>query len=106
LIRAGDWKSYYLGVALDPLTLKPEILTVSLIERRRFADVLGTFLHESKLPEKNAEGKIQRGPAGWGELLNKRNLQTYRDDATTLPAGSGCIELVLRRAGDLLPGLF
>lgn len=105
LIRSGDWESYYLGVALDPLTLKPEIMTISLIDQERFLEALGDFLDEYKLPSSNTEGTIKRGPFGWGEDLNFRNLITYRDDSTTLPAGSGCIELLLRRAGDLIPGL-
>lgn len=100
LIREGGdaWRTYYLGVALDPLTLKPEILTLSLIERTPLLEVIGDFLPSRKLPKMNSEGKFLRGPNGWGELLTMENLTKYRDHHKTLPAGSGCIELFLRHA--------
>ncbi|MBE0564519.1 MAG: hypothetical protein IH621_01060 [Krumholzibacteria bacterium] len=96
LIRAGDWKTYYLGMGLDPLTLKPELLLVSVIDLWRFIDALSPLPQMKRLPEQNSEGEICGGPLGWGEVFNSANLSRYRDDPITLPAASGCIELLQR----------
>lgn len=111
LIRDGHWKSYYLGVAIDPLTLKPEILVVNIIERVPFFEDLKSVLDEDlkpvidngKLPISNKEGVIIRGPSGIGEELSLRNLLAYCNGALTLPAGVGCIELFIRHSKSIIP---
>lgn len=97
LMRSGDWKTYFLGMGLDPLTLKPELLLVSIIDLWRFIEAVSLPPPGRRLPEKNSEGEIRTGPHGWGEVLSASNLSRYRDDPITLPAASGCIELLQRR---------
>jgi hypothetical protein len=96
LIRSGDWKTYFLGMGLDPLTLKPELLLVSIIDLQHFVDAVSLPAPGRRLPEKNSEGDIRGGPQGWGEELTASNLSRYRDDPIMLPAASGCIELFQR----------
>lgn len=102
LIRGGHWKAHFLGLALDPLTLKPEIMIVSCIDKAHFHNAFGGLLKDHELPIENDEGRLLRGPAGWGELLSKSKLEGYRDDVKTLPAGRGCIELFLEHSEQLL----
>ena len=104
LVRTGAWKAYFLGVALDPLTLKPEIMVVSCIDRKRFLDAVGGLLKNRRLPDGNDEGQLLLGPKGWGETLSRANAERYRDDVNTLPAGRGCIELFLEQAEEVLSG--
>lgn len=103
LIRSGDWKTHFLGMGLDPLTLKPELLLVSIIDLWRFVDAVSLPAPGHRLPDKNSEGEILCGPLGWGEELTASNLSRYRDDPITLPAASGCIELFQRHWRQLLP---
>jgi hypothetical protein len=102
LVRANEWKAYYLGIGVDALTLKPEILVVSIINQQRFSVAFKKYLPDGKLPKKDSEGDVHRTGGGWGSLLTANNLRTYRDDPAALPAASGCIELFLRSARSLL----
>lgn len=107
LIRSGKWKTYFMGIGLDPLTLKPEILVVSVIDAQAFRSAFTEYLPEGRLPREDSEGDIHRAGSGWGSPLTAKNLRTYRDDPNALPAASGCIELFLRTAplilGSALP---
>jgi hypothetical protein len=102
LIRSGNWKTYFLGVGLDALTLKPEILLTSVIDLPRFIEAISSFYSSDALPLANPEGKILGGPRGWGEELTARNLTQYRDASNTLPAASACIEVVQKNIQNLL----
>jgi len=106
MIRNGQWKAYFLGIGLDPLTLKPEILVVSVINLREFRSSFSAYLPDGRLPREDSEGDIHRTGGGWGSPLTAKNLRIYRDDPDALPAASGCIELFLRVAPSILGHAF
>lgn len=96
LVRAGKWQTYYLGTALDPATLKPEIMLCSVIDLRWLRSNLSCRFPNGQLPIENAEGTLVRGESGWGWPLSEaRLLEDARSDKV-LPAGAGCLELMLR----------
>jgi hypothetical protein len=102
LIRTGQWRTYFLGIGLDALTLKPEILVASVIDRQAFQSAFATYLPNGSLPGKDSEGDIDRTGTGWGTRLTAENLRLYRDNPLALPAASGCIELFARSASGIL----
>lgn len=95
-IRSGAWRCWYLGTALDPLSLKPEIMTVSVIDKRAFSDLLRLAeLDPSRPPRENGEGVLDEGEDGWGYPLTPENLMHYITNESTLPAAAGCSRLAL-----------
>jgi hypothetical protein len=102
MIRNGKWKTYFLGLGLDPLTLKPEILVSSVIDLHDFRVAFKDYLPKGELPREDSEGDIHRTGSGWGACLSLKNLCIYRDDPNALPAASGCIELFVRSAPTIL----
>ena len=91
-----------MGLGLDPLTLKPELLLVSIIDRYAFSAAASSYLPDGKLPDKNDEGEIVVKDGGWGEPLTQAILKRYREGVATLPAASGCLELFQLHAEKLL----
>jgi hypothetical protein len=90
------WQTYFLGVAVDPLSLKTEIMTATVIEKAMFDAILG-----GPIPAANSEGAIHAYAEGGIELTD-RNLNLYITDEATLPAAMGCLELVKRHKNLLL----
>lgn len=96
LVRTGKWQTYYLGTALDPATLKPEVLLCSVIDLRWLRSKLPHRFPKGELPIENQEGTLDLGQSGWGRPLSEaRLLEDARSDKV-LPAGAGCLELIRR----------
>ncbi len=86
LVDRGLGKAYYLGMGLDCLTTKPEILTALVFDRK---DV-EVFLGGCKLID-NYEGEHVEVD------FDESELDKYIRDERTLPAGAGCLLLVKRK---------
>lgn len=86
----GRMKVYFLGIALDALTLKPEILLVSLIEAAVFDEVFREMVPAGK------EGTILVGPKQKGIPFTKKNVDHYAKGLTTRSAGRACLMLTWR----------
>lgn len=120
--RHGAWRTYFLGIGIDPLSLKPEILTATLIEWQTLCDIV-TPLHKAflqnlesrpdlspeekrpmrdwieegcPLPKANPEGELMRGTECDGYPLNPVNLSAFIHGSTPLPAAMACLSLVKR----------
>jgi hypothetical protein len=102
---APSSKIFYLGVGLDPLTLKPEILTLMVVDERRIKirrpdggfDIGLTDLN-SQIPlvfGGNWEGKFDH------EYLNTDTLKHFLSGEETLPAGAAVAQLALLRLGEI-----
>lgn len=96
LLRAGQWQTFYLGTALDPATLKPEIMLCSVIDLHWLRAKLSHRFPDGILRSENEEGQIDRCESGWGWRLSKDRLLEYARSETVLPAGAGCLELMHR----------
>lgn len=86
----GDLKVWFLGIGLDPLTLKAEILTCAVWEGEAFDLLFGTIV------DTNEEGILFIGDDRKGMHLTRANLDAYRLGPQTLAAGRACIDLLLR----------
>ena len=81
-VKHGFIKVYHLGIGLDCLTLKPEILTVLVLQR----EIINTFLwHEFT---DCFEGK------SFESEFSIEQLDTFIKDEKMLPAGAACLWLV------------
>ena len=90
---AGELSVWFLGVGLDPLTWKPEILTACVIDAPVFDSVF------ADLVRKNLEGTmVSLAP------FDDVTISTYLDDGRTLAAGKACLALA-RQHRDLLTAL-
>lgn len=102
LIESGCWKTYFLGIGLDPLTLKPELLLVSIVDRGMFIDYLKQHLRNemgtSCLHQANHEGTLELGNHPFmGHQVTASTIELYMRSSGTLPAGRGCLELFERK---------
>ncbi len=96
-ISTGHWKTWYLGTALDPLSLKPEIMLVSVIGKNTVKNLLAEAgLSDVHPPRTNHEGELEFGDDGWGYALTEENLIGFANDRKTLPAAAGCCILAAR----------
>ena len=115
------WETYYLGTAIDPLSLKPEIMTVTILdanELKRMYNILyriDAYKHEQFhkkqvekilngdqiVPKANSEGGIFAYNVG-GEKLTVDNLRAFWTDDTTLPAAAGCLCLTQHHLKELI----
>ncbi|MFJ1759120.1 hypothetical protein ACIOD2_02315 [Amycolatopsis sp. NPDC088138] len=85
--ESGKLKVYFLGMGLDALTLKPEILLVSLVEATAFDAIFAEMVPDGK------EGTILVGPRKEGILFNKKNVDHYAKGLNTRSAGRSCLML-------------
>jgi hypothetical protein len=94
---SGDATPFFLGIGIDPLTLKPEILTVCVFSDMAFDRIFGD------MPEKNTEGRLVSGHRNLGVPFTQEGVDTYLKTASveTLPAGAGCLALAWRWRGAL-----
>ncbi len=109
--RQGKMKVYYLGVGIDPLSWKPEILTACVFEGPTFDKIFRGMVTD-KIDEGTGgfmlAGKKRKGSDGTGRsyeglAFNAANTAPFTDLATTLPAGAACITLAARRASLIIP---
>jgi hypothetical protein len=83
----GDVIPYYLGFALDPLSLKPEILMVCIYKGKSFEEIF------DKLSLTNAEGTLFLGRNNVGIVFDEKHVREFLTDRPTLPAGKACLAL-------------
>ncbi|MEU5957957.1 hypothetical protein [Streptomyces sp. NPDC047525] len=92
--RNHDLEIWFLGIGLDPVTWKPEILTVVVFEETAFNRVFGPMLSE------NSQGPFVRmrdDNSGYAGLLFTRDIvKEYEHSSHTLPAGRACLSLAWR----------
>ena len=109
--RQGKMKVFYLGVGIDPLSWKPEILTVCVFDGPAFDKIFRGMVTD-KIDEGTGgfilAGKKRGGSGGTGRSyeglpFNLANTALFTDPATTLPAGAACIILAARWASLIIP---
>jgi hypothetical protein len=84
---AGDLKLHFLGLGLDPLTWKPEILVAAVFERETFTEVF------ADLQTHNEEGTLILGQDGYGIRFDSAAVSRYGEQSGTLAAGQAAIAL-------------
>jgi hypothetical protein len=102
-IDAGAMRISVLGIGLDPLTWKPEILTVCVIDAEAFDlifDLKRVAASENKLLT-GQEGRILVGPDGTGLPFNAATVTRYVDNPNTRFAASACLSLSWRHRVEL-----
>ena len=104
-LRDHHVTTHFLGVVLDTLPLKAEILTACVYTADAFDRVFGD------VPHANREGKILRGD-GRGIPFDNENVMRFLDPsktlsprAGTLPAGAACLSLAWRWREELLQSI-
>lgn len=81
-VRKGLIKVYYLGIGLDCLTIKPEILTALVLER----EIIDTFLRREFVDSFEGENfEIEFSPG---------QLKSRMEDEKIMPAAAACLWLV------------
>jgi hypothetical protein len=90
LITQNRAKVFYLGIGLDCLTLKPEILTAIIFKLKDFDELFGGVNLKP-----NNEG------IPYAVDLTRDNLKSYSKDITMLPAGAGCMYQTLQFYDDI-----
>jgi hypothetical protein len=85
-VAANTIKPYYLGIALDPITLQAEILTAVVFKESVFNSVF------PKIITTNTEGKIITDRNRWGRPFTEQEYKNY-EAINTLPAGYGALAL-------------
>jgi transcriptional regulator with XRE-family HTH domain len=88
----GDFRAYFLGLALDALTLAGEVLTVLVIDASTFDTVSNDFV------DRNDEGSVLNERFPFTELGVSDVLESGR----LAPAGAACISLAWRHRDVLL----
>ncbi len=88
--RLGDLRAYILGIGIDPLPLKTELLACMVITAAAFDDVVG-----SPVRMRNREGLIV-GPSSF----TLENVDSFLG-TNILPAGGGTLRLAWRHRGFL-----
>jgi hypothetical protein len=82
---------YFLGLGIDPLSLKAEILTACVFKADAFDRLFG------KMRGRNAEGKLFVGHDNRGMPFDNENVQEFLSGGQeTLPAGAACLALAWR----------
>lgn len=81
-VKEGLIKVYYLGIGLDCLTTKPEILTALVLER----EIIDTFLWRKFID--CFEGKT------FEVKFSPEQLRSFREHEKTVPAGAACLWLI------------
>lgn len=86
----GSLRPYVLGIGLDILTWKPELLLVCLIDGPTFDAIF------AKMTNSGREGTIIVGPHGHGIPFNASNINNYVRDTNTRGAAKACLALAWR----------
>lgn len=86
--KTGGLRLYVLGISLDPLTWKPELLLVCIIDALTFDDLFADIVQIGR------EGTIVVGPKGHGIPFNKATVERYANDPSTRSAAQACLRLV------------
>ena len=89
--REKKLRVYYLGLVMDPLNLKGDILTACVFDRACFSDIFGSELskYEDSL---DREGTILLGSRRTlGIAFDESHVRTYLSGDITLPAGAATL---------------
>lgn len=91
---SGELCIYVLGVAMDPMTWKPELLTVCVIESQVFDHIF------ANMASVNNEGTILIGN-GTGLSFTADTVHLYADNVNTRSAGRACLMLAWQHRSEL-----
>lgn len=95
----GTVRCWLLGLGLDPLSWKPEMLSVCVIDGAVFDDVFAQMLLE------NDEGRLLVGPHRKGMPFDEATVTRYLIAEETAPSTKACLTLAWRHRERLgLPG--
>jgi hypothetical protein len=107
---AGRMRVFYLGVGLDPLSWKPEILTACVFEQNTFDEIFKDMV-TNKIDEGTGgillvgktrkEGRGPRRHFGGFPMFAEATLP-FSDPGKTLPAGVSCMVLARRWQSEIL----
>ncbi len=87
LRKEGKIKLFFLGFIIDPLSLKPEILTAIVFSHRAFHESIGTF------KERNEEGTIiwnSKNQTFEGHKFDEKTVKYYLSTSLD-PSASACL---------------
>jgi hypothetical protein len=89
--RNGTCTSWFLGIGLDPLTWKPEVLLACIFQEEAFDAIF------SSMVQRNPQGPLLHSrigaPSVSGLPFSRDAVSKYADDPGTLPAGRACLAL-------------
>lgn len=85
--RDGTIRPHVVGIGLDCLTWKPELLLVCPIDAEVFDEIFGG------MRTKGREGTILVGPHGNGIPFNEQSIARYADSSSTRGAARACLRL-------------
>jgi hypothetical protein len=86
---------WYLGLGLDPLTWKPEILVACVIDAPTFDRIFGN------MPDENRKGELLIGD-GFGLPFSQGEVDGYLHSGRMLAAGAACLQLAWQHRATLL----
>ena len=86
-IDDGSVRCWVLGLGLDPLNWKPELMTVCALD----SNVFDTVFEE--MVERNDEGEMLVGPQGKGLKFDEATVNLYARAAHTAPSTKACLLL-------------
>lgn len=78
---------YVLGIGIDPLDWKPELLTVCIFEAATFDSIFEEMVPDGK------EGVILVGPQGKGIPFTESAVRQYVEDSNMPNPGASCLKL-------------
>jgi hypothetical protein len=89
--RSGSVVPWFLGIGLDPLTWKPEILVACIFLEDVFDAIFTSMVHS------NPQGPLLHSrtgaPSVSGLPFSRETVSTFANDPGTLPAGRACLAL-------------
>jgi hypothetical protein len=88
--RTGKLRLHVLGVGMDPLTWKPELLMVCVIDHVVFDRLFAKIVHQGR------EGTIVVGPKGHGIPFEAAAVERYAKDPRTRNAAQACLMVAWR----------
>jgi hypothetical protein len=94
LFKEGEAKVFFLGIGIDPLTTKPEILTSIVLNGSTASNKLINLRFKN-----NYEGEDFMVP------FTEEGISKYIQDENTLPAGIACL-LLIEKQYDFIMNLF
>jgi hypothetical protein len=86
----GELRLRVLGIGLDPLTWKPELLLVCVFDHAAFDRLFAKIVQHGK------EGTIVVGPKGQGIPFEAESVDRYVQDPSTRNAAQACLMLAWR----------
>jgi len=92
---SGKLKTYFLGFVLDPLSLKPDVLTACVFKGKSFSDIFSKVLQPGAT-RVNAEGDLDFGRDNAGIRFDEHHVEEYVSTRNTFPAGKACLVLLAR----------